>query len=658
MPETLDMARPLEPPTETLVVAPPLKTPAPVWPPVVVPSRPRAKQSPGWAPAVGLLVSATGAIIVAAAYRAAQAGTVPAAYYALFWVGALLLVAPSVYATLRKGTRESARAWALLALGVCTYVPKFLRNPYGPLYHDELAHFRAVQDLIHSHHLYAHNPIITIIGDFPGLHIVTAAVEQLSGLTFWQTATIIILLAHCSALMAVYYLGRLLLPNSRAAAVMAVLYATNSGFLYFDTEFAYESLAVSYFFWVVGLTVTASRRSSGGWRASVLAGGLTLACAVTHHLTTVVLVVLCAIVVVAHIVRRVSDGARWRGSPWRPFAITALVAASGFGFWILAVAHETYAYLRPYLGAASHELAGQASGAGGGRTLYATSVEPIYERVLGLLSPVATAVLFAWSVLRTRFHAQRENGGTLLGLTAFGALYFPSLVFILSRSGAEGARRSWDFTYLGVALTIAACAGPWLARLWQRRGMRWLISGALVGLFIGNVGAGLDDPYRFPGPYLYGSDTRSLTTEDISVGKIFGEDHGGSRVVTDRYTGLALVAYGNAFTAAPSSGFPTYTLWTRAGTPSPYLVHELESSHYRYMVVDGRTARFQPQVGTYFEPDEPSQLHISARALTELNDVPWATKVIATNNYSVYRLNFTAVGVPSCGTRACGEATR
>ena len=641
MPETYGMALPLEARRVAHAVA--SEQPRP------------ATRFAGWWLPLGVLVSAAGALVVAMAYRTAQDGAAPVRYYAVFWIGALLLVAPATYGSLRKGAGEAARTWALLALGICTYVPKFLRNPYGPLYHDELAHFRAVEDLIHSHHLYTQNPIITIIGDFPGLHIVTAALEQLSGLTFWQTATIIILVAHCSALMGVYHLGRLLLPNSRMAALMAVLYATNSGFLYFDTEFAYESLAISYFFWILGLTLTASRRGSGSWRTSVLAGGLTLACVVTHHLTTVVLVVLCAIVAAAHLVHRGADQKR---GAWRAFAVTGLLGAGGFAFWILAVAHETYAYLRPYVGAASHELAGEASGAGGGRTLYAASVEPVYERLLGFLSPLVVALLFLWSVVRTRLYSRFDRRGTVLGVAAFGALYFPSLIFILSPSGAEGARRSWDFTYVGVAFVVVTCAGPWFARLWQRRGTRWLVCAALSGLFIGNVGAGLDDPYRFPGPYLYGSDTRSLTTEDVSVGKLFGREHHDTRVVTDRYSGLALVAYGNAFTASPSRGFPSYDLWTRPGTPAPYLVHELESSGYRYTVVDGRIAHFEPQIGTYFEPDEPSELHISKQAIAELNDVRWATKIIATNNYSVYRLNFTAVGVKSCITPTCKGATR
>lgn len=605
------------------------------------------------------LLAAAGALIIAAAYRLAQYGGAPSQYYGIFWLGMLLMVTPSTARLLAKHSSGHSRALGVLSLGVVTFVPKFLRNPYGPLYHDELAHFRAVQDLLASHVLYTRNPTISIIGDFPGLHIATAAVQGLSGLAFWPTATLLMILTHCAALVAVFVLGQELLPDPRGAGLAAVLYAFNPSYLYFDTQFAYESMAMCLFLWIVALTLTALR--AAGWQRSsrlALAVLLTLAGITTHHLTTLVLAFLSAVVGVSHLVfRRLVPAAH---GEWRPWAVILATSAVGLLLWVLGVAHDTYDYLQPYVGSALRELAGQASGAGGGRELYSGSVQPLYERLLGMLAPPLMILAFFTTLFTTRGFRDWPARRTLLGLACFGALYFLSIPFILTPMGAEGARRSWGFTYLGLALCLAGPISIWL---WAKRRNRWvigLVPLTLAGLLVGNTDAGLNDAYRFPGPYRFGSDTRSLTTEVVSLARVFGERYPESRIVSDRYTNLALVAYGRAFSASPSLGFRTYDLFLRPTDPEPYLVHELTTSGYTYLIVDERLSKFFPLVGSYFEPDEPIQApqgdQVSAipqAALDRFGKVPWASKVLATSNYSVYRLNFAAVGMPSCSSPGC-----
>jgi hypothetical protein len=628
-----------------------------VRPPEPTPRLARAMQSgavsPLWWWTAGIAVSAFGALFVGVSYRAAQDGAAASTYYAVFWIGALALMLPPIAGALRPRIGESERTLALLAFGVCSYVPKFLRNPYGPLYHDEFAHERAVKDLLRTHHLFTPNTIISIIPNFPGLHIVTAVLEQTTGLGFWASATIVILTAHCSVVLAVYFLGRVVLRSRHAAAFAAVLYATNAAFLYFDTEFAYESLAISFFFWIIALTALAARGRDGRRGSLLLSSTLTIAVIMTHHLTTVFLIVLSVLLIAVHAEPWPRRAAHKRREEWWPWAITASLATVGFIVWVSLVAHGTYAYLNPYLKAASQELLGQSSARGGVRSLNAPSGEPVYERVLGFLSVLLMAGVYALAAWRTRLFCAWRYRRTLVGLVAFGALYFPSLVFILSTDGAEGARRSWDFTYVGVAFCCAALVFPWLTITWRRARSRALWMIVIAGLIIGNTGAGLDDAYRFPGPYSFGSDTRSTTTESVTLALMFGRLHPFSKVVTDRYTGLPLVAYGHAIAADPSSGFATWNLYTTPGTPPPFLVNELVTSDYTYLIIDNRIARLKPEIGTYFEPDEPNLVKPSQRALDQLNDVPWAEKVIATTDYAVYRLIFNQAGVPRCPTPGC-----
>ena len=117
----------------------------------------------------------------------------------------------------------------------------------------------------------------------------------------------------------------------------------------------------------------------------------------------------------------------------------------------------------------------------------------------------------------------------------FGLVYFPSVLFLVAPSGAEGARRSWAFTYVGIALIGAAVvqkrqnAGP--AR-WQRPAT---LAVAAI-LLMGNVGGGLNDPYRFPGPFRWGTDTNSASAEARTVAEALTREAGPVRAVADRYT--------------------------------------------------------------------------------------------------------------------------
>ncbi|HEX4723237.1 MAG TPA: hypothetical protein VH333_12025, partial [Pseudonocardiaceae bacterium] len=231
--------------------------------------------------------------------------------------------------------------------------------------------------------------------------------------------------------------------------------------------------------------------------------------------------------------------------------------------------------------------------------------------------------------------------------------YFPSVLFILIQSGAEGARRSWAFSYLGLAVLVAPAA----LAIWDR--MRWpelwrtittyVTAFALwATMLVGNVAAGLDESYRFPGPYVFGSDTRSLTPELLAAANWF-EQHAGSgvRIVTDRFTGLGFVLDADSWTASPSAGFPAYDLFFSATPPSAELVEELASSDYRYLIIDKRVTTDVPAIGSYFEPDEQfadlDSHPMPAANIDRYATQPWTTRVFESDHYVIYRFDFDAI---------------
>jgi hypothetical protein len=644
-----------------------------------------------------LPTAAAGAALVTWSYSLAATRGADETHYLVFWLGMLTVAVPAATAAGARRTSPRTRLIWILTYAVFSFLPKLLRNPSQPLFHDEIAHWRQSANLAASGQLFQPDPLIGIIGKFPGLHIVVATISDVSGLSVWRSAVVLLLIAHVTALLGAVALGEAVLGSLRAGTVVALIYSFNSSFMYFDTQLGYESLAIVLFIWclfcVAKLQNARTRRGRLAWTAAAAA----LGCGVVpiHHLTSLILVLALAVVSIATAVRR-----RWQDAPAGvlapTLAVTGLVAVSA-GLWIALVAPDTVSYLSPYFGSGLSQLTHLFSGSGGGRTLFSASTEPSYERLAAFASPLIVGVLALAGLLvlrrRARAGRARHTGPssgdawsqhmadwppTRIGLGLFGLLYFPSVPFILVSSGAEGARRSWAFTYLGLAILITPVVlglidstgllekATWLNRTrwldparWRARAGRRVTAVAALAascvLLIGNVAAGLNEDYRFPGPYVFGSDTRSITPELVGTADWFGQHIGTNQlIVTDRYTGLAFVREADAWTAAPSAGFPTYDLYFHDGRPPGSLVQELSSSHYAYLVIDRRMATELPAIGVFFEPDEPfaytSRDPITVGALAQYENYPWTTLLYQSDDYAIYRFDFGAIGAHATGT--------
>ena len=116
---------------------------------------------------------------------------------------------------------------------------------------------------------------------------------------------------------------------------------------------------------------------------------------------------------------------------------------------------------------------------------------------------------------------------------------------------------------------------------WRRVSLRSGLVAALAIALVGGTAAGLDASYRFPGPFLYGSDARSVTPELLAASEWFSARFGtGNNIVTDRYTGLIFASFGLQNTASPSAGFPVYNLYlAKPGAPiePAFLLYDLSS---------------------------------------------------------------------------------
>jgi len=471
------------------------------------------------APLLSPLGLAAGSAMVAWAYAGAAIG--PASdlwHFHLFWIGMALFVVPVFMRLCAAHVTRGERLALVVAAGLFDYLPKYLRSPNSPLYHDELAHWRQSEVTYTTGRLFQPNPTIHILRSFPGLHALTVALRDLTGLGTFDAGVILPGVLHAIALLGIFVLAEQVTLSARVAALAALLYSFNPSFLFFDAEYAYESLGIVFCIWVV-VAIVAMQRAAGdrprqlAWFSAGLA--LAAACIVTHHLSSFVAAAVSIGVAVATII-----GAR-RGSAGRSAAVLACAFAGAVlalaVAWVLVVATDVWDYLTPYLAKGSAELAAILHHHDGARQLFALSVTPGYERLAAYLAPAIAALgAIAGLWLRGRRPPTTSLPATR-ALVLFGLLYFPSVPFVLTEAGNEGARRSWAFTYIGLALLVAPII-PWLleavacrravAMVLARGGLAVLLMVVLVG----NVSAFTNETYRFPGPYVYGSDVQGINT--------------------------------------------------------------------------------------------------------------------------------------------------
>ena len=610
-----------------------------------------------------LALTPASVLLVVAYRRAASGGPNDRLHFHLFWAAVLLFVLPAAVRMLQASVPASERLLLALTIGGFDYLPKLLRTPTEPMFHDELAHWRQARLAYETGHLFLANPTIGIIKYFPGLHGLTAALSDISGLHSFRIGLVIIGVAHLLGLGGVFLLAETALGSTRVAGVAAVVYSLNPSYLFFDAQYSYESLAIVFYIWVLVCAIRMVAADSGSGRLGWgIAGGLLASASiVTHHLTTYVLAenLVLASMVTAFLVYR-------RREPRHTLVLVAsftVMVIAGMLAWLVLIAPQAAGYLTHSLAGGASDLVHILNGQTGARKLFSRSATPFYERLCAFLSPILALIGAGVGLLLLR--RRRWPSAPAMGIAAFGLLYFPSMPLILTARGAEGAGRTWAFTYLGLSLLaapalVAITDGTVRLRFVPvpvRRLRKLLVVAALGVVFVGNVAMLTSPDYRFPGPFIFGSDTRSLTPELIHLTNWFERTQGHERlVVSDRYTGLALAGLGDAWTASPSLGFRVWELYFNL-RPSRLLLNQLRTSGYEYVIVDRRMYQALPEVGVYFEPDEPAAYERTKppprAALSKFDDSPWMTRIYESDNLAVYRLDFDALGMPKAPSRCC-----
>jgi hypothetical protein len=592
---------------------------------------------------------AVGAALVIWAYRRAPTAGINS-YDPIFWAGMALAYLAVAW---RAVFGRYGVLWLGL-LGLFTVLPKFWMSPDGPIYFDETAHFSLLRSIISSGRLFQYSPLLPIGKYYPGLESVTAAIHWLTGFSPWDSALTLIAVVHSLLLVQVYYIARALQVPHRWAAVAGLVYATNPSFVYADVQFAYETVAILLMLTIVRLYVEAlAAERSGGrtWRQSLLTSlliaVLSFGCVVTHHLTSltgIILLLSGALFIrpMAGLVDR-KGGGRRLFVRWTP----VLTLAACLGLWIAFVAPGTVPYLFPHVSRPASvllALAGVGPGskaASGVRTLFSHSTAPDYEQIAALAAPVLIAVALLFAGVRWLW--KRRLRSNFLWSFVVVAAYLVSLPLTLVAQGDAGAHRTWATTYLGVSLLPAALAILFelhKRRPWLKRTAAAASAAVLIILLVGNIAAGEPVDYRFPGPYEFGSDTRSVTPETIRLAD-WVQAHLGfhAHVVTDRYTALALTNDADAITPLQLNSLSIGSIWYNRLPPRPPLLSAMERQRDDYLAVDVRDAQYtHPADGDLFYAGEPSRVPL--RNITRLAQWPWLRLLYSSAHYRLYKINF------------------
>jgi hypothetical protein len=624
---------------------------------------PARRLSLGVAPVLAL-VAAGGLVMIALGNNAAREGHGAAPL--VFWAGLAAIYAPIAFRLLSVSVSRAERIALVALLGVSLFAVRILASPTAFVRFDELGTWRATHDVLQTGHLFSANPLVVSTAGFPGIEAVTAGMAQLTGLSIFHAGLVVLGVARLTMVVALFLFLERVTRSARAAGIGVAAYACNPSFLYFDAQFAYESLAlmiaaallVVAVRWVEHDQESRPRAATGLVGAmAVLAGTLTI----THHMTSYALLMFfVAWTVLATRADRKTHAGGDRGvraaangngaltargasllhGPGLPALLMGVMAIVWFIFVAGAV---TIDELGKVITGAIDSTLTLVFGGSGPKTLFAGGgqTNPLAARALAVGSVIPLLVLIPLGLRRTWRGMDSSALWRTLALTAL--LYPVTLGLRLTQAGSETSQRASEFVFLGVAFF----AGLLLSELrWPdgvlRRGASALgLTAVALVAFLGGFIIGELPATRQPGQFLVGAEDRSISPQGLDAARFAARElPPDSRILVDRPNGTLLASYGGL---TPVFGEINGTPVTRVFLSKRFDRADrqvIKDDLIDYLVVDRRLSRGLPVLGYYFAPDERGAFSrtkpIPAARLTKFRHAPGLSKVFVNGPITIY----------------------
>jgi len=543
---------------------------------------------------------------------------VPAAQ-PLFWLGLALLFGPPAARIAAPRVASAERLWLLLVLAEGTFALKFLVDPGGFVQFDEFLHWQAASDILENHRLFTPNPNLPVAPLYPGIALVTTALVSLTGFSVFVAGNLALMTFRALFIAALFAFYRRLTGSARLAGTGCLFYMGSSVYVMFDSQLAYESLAVAFMAAVLLAEIELSapaRPVSGLVVTGLLFGALTI----THHTTAFfVTASLCAMAIFSCAGRG--------GKHARPALRAAGVAIGLAGAWLWFTWGAMEAYLGPTLGEAEEQLVSMLQGGEPRREFFHldsdTIVAPIWLQAMAVGSVLVLALLLAHGFFISVAASARQGrsgwaglldvvlgrigNGRLLFISVLALIWPLTLVLRMTPGGWQLGNRAAAYVFLGVG--IVAAFG--VARFWRHPGQRTAglltcLAASLVavgGVFSGWGVAAVRSDYAVEGDALsiepMGIDAANWTRQFLGAGKAFAADRD-NRVLLATYGRQRIVpsVFGDAGVAY------LYVL----PIVSPQLIAEIKQSRLDYLLVDMRMTTDRPYLGSFFENGEPEEI--------------------------------------------------
>ena len=513
---------------------------------------------------------------------------------------------------------------------------------------DEHLHEQELLNLLWGSGLFAPNPILHVGPFYPGLELFTGSAIRLTGLPVILGMSLVVVLCRSLLVLLIYYGALLVSPSRRGASLVVAFYAVGPQFYEFNSQFAYQTLAVTLGLGGLVLLRRAQLTDGPAARPLFFAASLALvATVVTHHLTSwFVLAFLIAWAVMTP-------------KPERKIVARATaVMGIAVGAWTAALAAPLFAYFGWVFSFVQQTARGFLGGGGGGPFGASGGTPPNSKweslaLIVYILACTAAALICAWIMLSRAFH-NRDRMLWLLGVLDLmfpitGAAHFdPSI-------GSFGDRASTFFFFpLALSCSMIIMRDPRVARSSARRRnifgpalLAALIGGTTVVYFGGTLLGSNPDWSRLPGSYEVSADPRTQDPETMAaVEWAAGHLPAGSTVVADRTPAVLLAGQARLWpVSTPENGFAPASLyfsgeWTSQDTA---IVRAL---HIDYLYVDTRLAQSLPYLGYYIEAGEtPGPTRITVTDVSKFAHVPGLRAVYHYGPVTIY--NTHGLGVVS-----------
>jgi hypothetical protein len=568
------------------------------------------------------LAAAIGILLIAAGHGAGRRGDPNASMF--FWNGVVLILLSTASRVAWPVVARGERAFLLVLLAECLFLYKVLYGPTSFVQFDELLHWMSSDDILYRHKLFLNNSLLPINPLYPALEILTTSLVNLTGLTLFPAAMLVLAVLRATFIIALFLFFEKITESERIAAIACLVYMSCSTFVVFEAMFSYESLGIVLCVLIMLAEVQINRSAAYSVRALILPVMLLAALAVTHHLSAFIIACYLATLVVVEALRRKPNA---RIAIGVLLSVVVLLAVVFPLLWMNTTGNPLVGYLGPVIHRGIYSVLEKLSGSSQAREMFVTedgTVQPIGNRIIGITSTVLLAIGLAtgffrslalritataegWS--RLLWVARREWGDSRVVLLTLAAFGFPvSIALRLSSSGWEIGNRMNTFVFIAVGLVVAIA----IVHFWQARITRWnvsLTSLALGTILLGGVIIG-SPPKPIHGSYLVGADPGSVEPMGIEAAQWTRTWLGaGNRFSADRVNRTLLATYGDQnVISSIQNGIDASRVFL-ADKISPDTLYVIRKGKIDYLLVDLRLTTARALLGEYYERGEQTKGH-------------------------------------------------